>query len=88
MAYPKYDARSVSQGQRSPRSQGRGPNKLGTPIIDHPTRLVITSTDGVKNGGVQNTHWCPDEGTEWTCPHESCGQQFVRDEKGTSWRAR
>lgn len=51
-------------------------------------RLVITSVDGIKNGGVQRTHWCPKpegEGARWACPDLGCGETFQFE--GQSWRS-
>lgn len=86
MAQPKYEARNVTQGRRAPRQPNIRAKKGLAPPSD--TRAVITSLGGGTNGGVQVVHWCPREGTEWTCPEKNCGLQFVRDEEGTPWRQR
>lgn len=55
-------------------------NRGATVPPDNPSgRFVVTSLDGIKNGGASMTHWCPDFDktgeAEWTCP--DCGRLFV-----------
>lgn len=88
MAHPKYESRNVSQGTRPKRSSAASLKRRPVHLPPPDMRSVITSTGGGVNGGVQVVHWCPKEGTEWTCSEKHCGMTFVRDEEKASWRQR
>lgn len=76
MAQARSPLARVSGARKAPTPQQRARGAANLPA--NPTgRLVVEG---------MTTHWCPAEGTVWTCP--DCGVRFVRDEdrRGEQWR--
>lgn len=77
---------SLGPGQRAKRTSATNKARGQAVPPANPTgRLVIDP--GQKGVSAHSVHWCPKEGTRWTCP--DCGREFVRDEdkRGEPWRA-
>lgn len=86
---PRYEKRSQLQGKRRGVGHSQAKMRGASELPENPTgRHVVISNDGIKNGGTQTTHWCPDATKTgeyaWKCP--DCGAWFNWSVDEKQWK--